>query len=305
VNFSLNDLKKHKIHYTLQQDLAPTETYLHQHKKAVNANIRTQVEALPQKNYREVLFDEAQSLKVLTDIIKDAEERLNKASPDEKGQAQIAVGEKILANEAYQLLVNSYPHETDKDFSSHPAIQEIKATIGKRLTPKRAATLIETLRHDYDKKIEVLKDDCKSYFDLGTDSESMDFINRNPANMQTIFRQQALISQEVQANPYYNPIIPLLDGYKAERENRSSHEYTGLFGKLKRAFGAYSKQEKHEAIDALVDALNCPGVNKLERKHIGALKQGELGKLVKTLDIKLETYAMDAGKTSKQKLREM
>lgn len=74
-----------------------------------------------------------------------------------------------------------------------------------------------------------------------------------------------------------NDLKAKLYDYQEHRKQNIKEYYHGSFFRL---FGAYSRTEKLSAVEALITFLEGePGVE-LTKEHFGALKQGELGKLI-------------------------
>ena len=80
-----------------------------------------------------------------------------------------------------------------------------------------------------------------------------------------------------------------LNYYREQRETSSKSQYLNFLGCLFRLFGAYSKNEKFAAVDALINCIDDVNL-RLDKKHLGPLRQGKLGKLVKEKDINLDSF---------------
>lgn len=84
--------------------------------------------------------------------------------------------------------------------------------------------------------------------------------------------------------------ISALCHYKTEREAKTTNEYFCGLSIFTRAFGGWSKTEKFEAVDALIDVLQDSS-KKLDSKYLGPLLQGDIySKYIKILGINLDDY---------------
>jgi len=97
------------------------------------------------------------------------------------------------------------------------------------------------------------------------------------------------------AEVWNNDVATLvLSKYKQERAKSGAPDYFHFFGRCSRVFGAWSKQEKIDAVAALMTAIATPGT-KIDVKHLGPLTQGRLDALIKNLKLPLDEYFAKPG----------
>ncbi len=307
VFFKSDDLNDYGISRK-SEELSPSVNFLSEHQSRAFQDISTQLTEIDQQqtSYSDFLFKKGTTETLLSEMIDNYSTGIKACKKMyERAEFQEAFASRIEKNMDYQFLINAHPKNPDSDFTQHPAIDEIRATI-KQLTQERADKLINDLRTDFSKYVKQIEKDFLAlpeslliqFFPTAVNAASLDptpvnreqltrLISTNPSKMQTIFRQMAIIHQESLANGSANPakklLIDKLNIYKRNRE-KSPDSYLNIFGFLSRPFGAFSKKEKIEAVNNMIEVIQDRSKS-LDPRHIGALRQGTLGDLLKCLHI--------------------
>jgi hypothetical protein len=298
MNFTASDLLAHGIKLEPKQFLHTTKFTVNHSSSAV-LDVSKQLDKLKKQSvtYDSILFDDNQSIEFLKTLIKKREGL--------DGEKLTAFKNELANNKHYQFLLNAYPHFDDADFNKDPLLDEIEKTLAwGQLKEQRAVEIISNLRDKYDSlKSSIKKDitEIQSSFPVLSFNEDNidDLIEKNPANLQSIYRQLAIVKQEkdklvalsmqATASVKLREPIKLLQLYKTNRQRQSANQYISFFGVLSRPFGAFSKSEKFSAVDALIISLNDPAIA-LDEKYVGPLKQGTLGALVARLQIDIDSF---------------
>lgn len=294
VEFTIDDLNDNGIY--LNSSLAQSSEFLVQHSTEVQENINQQLAAvhLIAGSYEDLLTDDERTKVLLKGLVKQYNDVMAECEEVAKrDQVKINFTEALEDNEHYQRLVSGFPHEDDRNFVDNPLIGEIKARITGQLTDERIDIIVMQLRAQYEEKVTDIKagfDD--NHYNVG-EYDLEELIAKNPAAMQSIFRQKAIINQETAQNVLMHggikvSQIALLNSYKAERTTKTTNQYFSVFGIFSRPFGAFSKAEKFAAVDAVIDAINND--TPIDKQHLGPLQQGNLGRLIQSLPIDVDSF---------------
>jgi hypothetical protein len=292
VNFSIDDINSHEI--ALNDSLDRSCEFLAAHSLGVQPIIDEHIKSVDDKvSFQEFLMNDKKTKMVLKSLLAGYEKGMADCTDaKQRGLFQVYFPQILEANADYQRLIREYPHENDKDFRDDPLIGEIRTKINGRFDENRIDEIVDQLRKQYASKIKEIETDFKENNIHYPQYDMNMLINKDPAKMQCIFRQIALIKQENEQNSLVcsGPIalkVTLLQSYKKEREHKTNSQYFNVFGFFSRVFGAWSKDEKFAAVDALIDALKTQASPyHLDEVHLGPLQQGTLGKIIDQFDLK-------------------
>jgi hypothetical protein len=226
VQLTENDLRDYKIEFDRIEIARGRLEYFRAHQepaiKRLQNDIR-KIEAQP-RSYKEVLYDGAiiGNIETKLSTYKEALKVINLQWPEdedkrikERGNLQKLFVEELSKDRVLQFLFNCHPHQADTSFSDHAAIDTLKKLY--EVEVDQVADLIEQLRNDYQTKALEIKSDFDKHANGDNKTPETMFIDwsryiprytyrcfplieKNPSQMQAIYRRIVLLEKESRAH---------------------------------------------------------------------------------------------------------
>lgn len=210
INFTEKDLKSKQITFDPVNIAHNNGSDFTEHQSIALTRLRDDIENIKVQNeiYRQLLISDD-----LKDFLKEKITSYNEGLKqieeiDDRGPYQEQFDKELNSDKRLQFFLNSYPHAQDSAFTEHPAIHELKDL--KNLEERQIDRIYDKLRTGYNERIkqitidferhlkrdEAMRIDWSQYIPNYTAELLTELIEKNPAQMQAIYRRVILLEQE-------------------------------------------------------------------------------------------------------------